>query len=243
MAIARVDITGNINDRMENRIVPIINYLEFKKKYKAVILYINSPGGSASSSENIARKVQELARRKPVYAVISGTGASGSYWIASSCDRIYASGTSIVGSVGIISILPSFKGLMDKLGVKVDIAKVGEFKSLMSPFEERDKEAIDHMQSTLIDLFEGFRSDIIRLRRIPDDKVSSVINGDVFSAKKGLELGLIDAVGNVEDALSYLKEKFQIAGKVRNLSPRPPLIARYLSGAVSGAIDFIFHPR
>ncbi len=240
MVIARVDIIGNINDRMENRIVPILSYLESKRKFKAVILYINSPGGSASTSENIARKVQELAKRKPVHAVISGTGASGSYWIASSCDRIYASGTSIVGSVGIISILPSFKGLMDKLGVKVDIAKVGEFKSLMSPFEERDKDAVDHMQSTLVDLFEGFRNDIIRLRRIPEDKVGSVINGDAFSAKKGLELGLIDSIGNVEDALSYLKEKFQITGKVRNLSPRPPLISRYLSGAVSNAINFIF---
>ena len=240
MVIARVDIIGNINDRMENRIVPILGYLESKRKFKAVILYINSPGGSASSSENIARKVQELAKRKPVHAVISGTGASGSYWIASSCDRIYASGTSIVGSVGIISILPSFKGLMDKLGVKVDIAKVGEFKSLMSPFEERDKDAVDHMQSTLVDLFEGFRNDIIRLRRIPEDKVGSVINGDVFSAKKGLELGLIDSIGNLEDALSYLKEKFQITGKVRNLSPRPPLISRYLSGAASNAINFIF---
>jgi protease-4 len=240
MAIARIDIIGNINDRMENRIVPILNYVQVKKKYRAIIIYINSPGGSASSSETIARKVQELSKRKPVYAVISGTGASGSYWIAASCDRIYASGTSIVGSVGIISVLPSFKGLMDKLGVKVDIAKVGEFKSLLSPFEERDQQAIDHMNGTLVDLFEGFRNDIIRLRHISDDKVASVINGDVFSSKKGLELGLIDAIGDTDAALSYLKEKFQIGGKVRNLSPRAPFISRYLSGAVSSAINFIF---
>ncbi len=243
MVIARVDILGNINDRMESRIMPVLNYLEVKKKYRAVILFINSPGGSASSSESIAHKVQQIAKRKPVYAVISGTGASGSYWIAASCDRIYASGTSIVGSVGIISILPSFKGLMDKLGVKVDIAKIGEFKSLMSPFEERDKEAIEHMQDTLVDLFEGFRSDVIQRRHIPEDNVASVINGDVFSARKGLSLGLIDQIGGMDEALSTLKEKFQIIGKLRNLTPRPSFISRYVNGAVSSTIDFIMQGR
>jgi protease-4 len=239
MAIARIDITGNINDRLAVRISPMLDYISAKKKYKALLLVINSPGGGATASEIISHKIQNLSEKKPVISVITGLGASGAYWISASTNRIFALRTSLVGSIGIISILPSFKQFLDRLGIKVDIAKIGEYKSMTSPFEERTDQQKAHMTEMLQDVFEGFKNDIISKRKIGSDKIGDIINGDIFSAKKAIENNLIDEIGGVEDAVNYIRTKLKVGGPIKNLSPRPSLVNRFVGGGLRELLEDI----
>ncbi len=239
MPIGRLDLYGNINEGMVARIGPILDYLATKKKYRAVLLAINSPGGAVTPSELLAKKIQRIGKSKPVYAVIQGIGASGAYWAAVSCNKIYASRTSIVGSVGIISMMPSVKGLLERIGVKIDIARIGDYKTLTSPFESRSEEELNHMTQLLGDLFEPFRSDVISKRNIPEDKVSSLINGDIFSASHALQNNLIDQIGDVEDAIREIMDTLHVKHKIRNLTPRPPLLNRMARVALNAVEDYL----
>ena len=239
MAIARIDITGNISDRMAARISPALDYISIKKKYRALLLVINSPGGGATASEIISYKVQNLSKKKPVISVITGLGASGAYWISASTNRIFALRTSLVGSIGIISILPSFKQFLERIGIKVDIAKIGEYKSMTSPFEERTDQQKAHMTEMLQDVFEGFRNDIILKRKIGSEKIEEIINGDIFSAKKAMENNLIDEIGGVEDAINYIRTNLKVGGPVKNLTPRPSLVNRFVGGGLRELLEDI----
>lgn len=237
MVIGRIDLEGNIDHRLMNRVSPAIEYAKNKSKISAVILNINSPGGGATASEILVSRIKELSKQKPVYAVISGLGASGAYWVASVTDCILAMKTSIVGSIGIISILPSFADLLDKIGVKVDIAKIGEYKSVMSPFERRGPEDKKHLETILADLFDSFKADVVEKRKIKDEMLPSIINGDIFSAKKALEFGLIDSIGGIDDAVRQLSEKYKIRPRVKNITPRPPFVSRMVGMSVEGLYD------
>lgn len=247
MVIARLDLEGNIDQRLVNRLSPALEYARNKRKVSAVILHMNSPGGGATASEVLVAKIKELSKRKPVYSVISGLGASGAYWVASVTDKIYAMRTSIVGSIGIISIVPSFADLLDKLGVKVDIAKIGEYKSLMSPFEKRDEGDKEHLIAILGDLFESFKSDVIEKRKLKEEVLPAVINGDIFSSKRAVDLGLVDTIGGVEDAVADLRERFKIGGRMRNITPRAPFLSRVVGMSVESAlnrgVDLLFQYR
>ena len=240
MAIARIDIIGNISDRLAARIFPALDYISMKKKYKALLLVINSPGGGATASEIISHKVQNISEKKPAVSVITGLGASGAYWISASTNRIFALRTSLVGSIGIISILPSFKQFLERLGIKVDIAKICEYKSMTSPFEERTDQQKAHMTEMLQDVFEGFRNDIISKRKIANEKIEEIINGDIFSAKKAKENNLIDEIGGVEDAINYIRSNLKIGGPVKNLTPRPPLVNRFIAGGMRDLFEEFF---
>lgn len=237
MVIARIDFEGNIDHRLLTRVSPALEYAKNKRKISAVILNMNSPGGAATTSEILVSKVKELSKQKPVYSVISGIGASGAYWVASVTDRIFAMRTSIVGSIGIISIVPSFADFLDKIGVKVDVAKIGEYKSVMSPFERRGPEERKHLEDILLDLFDAFKSDVIEKRKIKEEMIPSVINGDIFSSRKALDLGLIDSIGGIHEAVRELVEKYQIRERVKNITPRGPFVSRLIGMAVDDIYD------
>lgn len=237
MVIARIDIEGNIDHRMLVRISPALESARKRNRISAVIININSPGGGATTSELLVSKIKEISKKKPVYSIITGMGASGAYWVASATHRIFAMSTSIVGSIGVISMVPSLVDLLDKIGVKVDVAKVGEYKSMMSPFEKRGAEEREHLESILTDIFESFKNDVIESRKIKKKDIPSVINGDIFSSKKALDNGLIDSIGTIGDAARELAQKLEISERVKNITPRMPFVSRMVGMAVDDVFD------
>ena len=175
---------------------------------KAVALCINSPGGSPVQSALIAGRIRELAKEKKVrvYGFCDDVAASGGYWLACAADEIYANGASIVGSIGVITASFGFPDLMKRLGVERRVYTAGENKRRLDPFLPEDKKDVTHLKSLQKDLHAQFKAYVQERRgkRLKgSDKV--LFSGDFWSGTKGLELGLVDGLGDVR---SVMRRKF-----------------------------------
>lgn len=241
MYIAGVELSGRITRRSVNEYIPILNYLMKKGSVGGLLVVINSEGGDANSSEILYNKILEIRDEKPVFAVIQGMGASGAYWIATASNRIYAMDTSLVGSIGVISIFPNVMKLMEKIGVTVEVSKIGEYKDMVSPFSEMSPESREKFRRIMDATFSRFRNDVRQNRKVPDGKDSEVFNGQIFSAKDALENGLIDEIGDLKAASSAMAASLSIGKKVRMFYPRKPLLNRIFSPEViHGVVSSMF---
>lgn len=203
----------------------------FSGKPEAVLLVINSPGGSPMESDAIAAEIRRRAdeRKVPVIAFVEQVGASGGYWIACAADEIHGmSPMSLVGSIGVISAGFGFVGLLDRLGVERRVVTHGTNKMRLDPFQpekEADKAWLKGLQADIHTAF----IDHVKARRAGrlkgDDE--TLFNGDVFLASRGVELGLLDGIERPEP---FAKRRFPGA-RVRTLHmPKKPLLARLMRG-------------
>lgn len=202
---------------------------------KAVVLLIDSPGGSAAASEELYLKVQELAMKKPVVAYIREYGTSGAYMIALPARRIVASNSSLAGSVGVYLSVATYTGLLEKLGVKVHVFKSGELKDVGSPFRELTAEDAQVLEEMVRESFELFKSRVLKHRAVRNPDL--VFSGRPFTASQALELGLIDAIGTLDDAISLAREMGGLPPQapIREVKPpRPGLLQLLLGGATQG---------
>jgi protease-4 len=200
---------------------------------KAVVLRVNSPGGSAAASEALYLKVRELAASKPVVAYIEEYGTSGAYMAVLPAARILAANSSIVGSVGVYTSVITYSGLLEKLGVRVYVFKSGELKDVGSSFREPSEEDKRVLQSIVDGVFELFKKRVLAHRRLAN--ASEVFSGRPFLAEEAVKLGLIDGIGTLDDAVNLARE---LAGlpkdaPVRELKPPSPGLLRLLLGAAS----------
>ena len=236
MVIARVDISGNINSRVVHQYQEVFSYIEKSKKVKGLILTVNSGGGDAASSEMLMNSVNKIRKVKPVFAVIEGVGASGAYWIASACTKIYAMNTSITGSIGVIGINPNIKELLNKIGVRMDIVKIGEYKDMLSPFSDTDADGKEKYKEILEYSYSVFKSSVAQNRGLSAEDVDKVATGELFSPLSALNLHLIDKIGNYDDALNDLTKSYGPGGKIRLYAPRKTMLERIVNSSVSTAI-------
>lgn len=244
MYIAAVELSGRITRRAVKECGPILDYVKEKGRAGGLLLIINSEGGDANSSEILYNKITEIKRKKPVYSVVEGIGASGAYWIASASTKIFAMETSMVGSIGVISLIPNVKNLLDKIGVSVEVDKIGEFKDMVSPFSKMSPESRKKYKQLMKATFSRFRDDVKKNREIPDESDSDVFNGQIFSSRDALDAGLIDTIGDFSAAAEDLSKALSIAGKVKYFSPRRPFISRLINtefvySFISGIFDRI----
>lgn len=178
---------------------------------KAVVVDINSPGGSVVASDEIARAIEEF--EKPTVAWVGEMGASGAYYVASSCDYIVADRASIVGSIGVISIFPEYSRLMEKIGVNVTVVKGGEFKDFSTGFRPLTDEEKAMMEDIVGDIYDQFLTIVADNRNLSKSYVESVADGKVYTGKKAKELGLVDEVGGREKAIDIAAHMGGIEGE------------------------------
>jgi len=169
---------------------------------KAVVLEINSPGGTVIASRELANAVKNLG--KPNVAVIREVGASGAYWIASSSNKIIADELSITGSIGVISSYLQFSGLMEKYGITYERLTAGEYKDLGTPYKELTRDERNLLQVKLDKIQEIFINEVKKNRNITDAK--RISTGEFFLGIEAKELGLIDKFGNRETAIEEAKK-------------------------------------
>jgi len=201
--VAVVEVYGPIGGAVRSRqFAPMLKSLREEKQVRAVVLDIDSPGGSASESDYIFTAVQALAARKPVVAFIRATGASGSYLIACAAQRIVAQRSSIVGSIGVISVRPQVQELLEKIGVKVSVMATGPLKGMGLPFREESKEEREKSRALINSFFEHFIAVVAEGRRVPAETVRGWATGEVFWASQALEKGLVDELGDLEQAVA-----------------------------------------
>ncbi len=184
-----------------------------RRGVKAVALVINSPGGSAVQSAQIAERIRQLAEEKdvPVYAFMEDVAASGGYWLACCADEIYASPMSIVGSVGVIASTFGFHELIDKIGVERRLYTQGDNKSMLDSFKPEDPEDVKRLFDLQKDIHAQFKA-YVKARRGSKLKGTdkSLFNGDIWTGEKAVKKGLIDGLGEMR---SVMRQK--LGDKVR----------------------------
>ena len=190
------------------------------KAIKAIILKINSPGGAIAPSQEIYREIQKTIPVKKVVAAMGTVAASGGYYIAAAANKIVANPGTITGSIGVIMEFVRVEELLNKIGVDLEIMKSGEFKDIGSPdrkLTERERELLDAM---IMDMQKQFVEAIVRGRNLSLDKVQAIADGRIFSGAQAKELGLVDFLGNFQDAVEITKELAGIKGDVTLVYPK-----------------------
>jgi len=178
---------------------------------KAVVLRINSPGGSPSASESVWREVVRTQKKKiPVIASIGTVGASGGYWIAAPCDKIVATPLTITGSIGVLMGKVVFKGLLEKLNVNVSSVDVGPNGGFWSPLQDYTDTQWQQIQLSLDDTYQQFIQKVVSGRDLPQEHVLQVAKGRAWTGVEAKEFGLVDALGGLEDAILLAKKEVKI---------------------------------
>ena len=209
------------------------------KNLKAVVLQINSPGGSPVQSEMISKRIRDLSEKKnvPVLAFVEDVAASGGYWLACAADEIFASKASIIGSIGVVSSGFGFDKAIDKIGIDRRLYTSGENKAILDPFLPENKDDVKRLKAIQKELHNQFIS-FVKSRRGSKitNKDKDVFTGAFWSGEKSLDLGLIDAFGEMK---FILKERFGEDVKIKEFAPKKKFFG--LGNLFSGAIDVLIY--
>ena len=202
--VAEGDIVdGKGQNLAADSVVQVIDDLRRDNSVKAVVLRVNSPGGSVTASEKIRGALDLLGSEKPLVASYGDYAASGGYWISSGCSKIFADKTTLTGSVGVFSMIPDFSKVTDKLGVGIESVnsnKHSDILSLMRPF---DKEELAYMQASVEDIYDRFVNLVATSRGMEPADVDAIAQGRVWTGSDALEIGLVDEIGTLKDAVAY----------------------------------------
>jgi protease-4 len=184
----------------------IIESIKDAKDLDGIILYINSPGGSASSSFKILDEIKNYKEKnKTVIAFIDEQGLSGAYLIASAADKIYASRMSFVGGIGVIGSYLEIAGLLEKYNISYVRLVKGKYKDVGSPFKHISEEEKELLEKKLDIIYKEFVEEVSKNRNLNVDKIAT---GEFFTSKEALENSLIDEIGDMEKIKKYLEEKY-----------------------------------
>ena len=237
------------------RVVEILDRARQDDEIAAVLLRIDSPGGTATASEQVYEEILRFKteRRIPVFAQFLGTATSGAYYIAMAADTIQAHPTTVTGSIGVIFTSVSFAGLMEKVGIEDQTITGGEFKDAGSPLRRLTDTERAQLQAIVDDLHARFREIVARGRpKLSKEQVAALATGQVYSAPAALAKGLVDQVGSLEDAVRALERRLGVSqSRVvsyhrpreirRNLYARAS-IAPHLRGSVEGTLESALEP-
>jgi protease-4 len=199
--VARVTVGGVIrSDRQRLEMLEKIA----KSGARAVIVSIDSPGGTVVGAESLYDGLRRLAERKPVVAVVQGLAASGGYVTALGADRIFAHRNAIVGSIGVIFQNPNVSDLLTTLGVKVEEIKSTQLKAQPNPYSPTSPEARAAMQALVLDSYDWFKNLVRERRGLDDTQLARAADGRVFTAAQSLPLKLVDEIGDERAARAWL---------------------------------------
>ena len=193
------------------KINPILDNLQKDNSIKAIVIRVNSPGGSALISEVITNKIQQVMKHKPVVISMGNTAASGGYYISSISDYIFADDFTITGSIGVVSMLPNIKNLSDKVGIVSEDMGRGKFADAFNVFEKPGKSELKGLKNSIEKTYIEFKSRVSEGRSISMDGVEEIAQGQVWTSRDALENGLIDEIGLLSDAIEKAAELADVA--------------------------------
>ena len=186
-------IIDNLKEAKEN---PVI---------KALLIEINSPGGTVVATRNIANYLKSINKTK--VCLLKDVATSGAYWIASACDVIVSDEYTITGSIGVTASYLEFSKFFEKYGINYVRIVSGEEKDMGTPFREPTEKEIKNLQDIINEMHKDFIKDVAENRNLSIQKVSEIADGSIFTGKKALELGLIDVLGDKEKAIQIIKQR------------------------------------
>lgn len=203
---------------------------------KAIVLRVNSPGGSATASEMIQREIRLTRQSKPVIVSMGTVAASGGYWIATYADRIFAEPSTITGSIGVFGLFLNFQGLaQDKLGLTFDTVKTGKFADLSTVTRPKTEEELAIFQHTVDWIYDQFITKVAEARKLDRAVVQEIAQGRVWSGAEAKKLGLVDEIGGLGDALKFAATKANLGENFRVVEyPQRKQLAEVIAEALEG---------
>ncbi|MCB8839609.1 signal peptide peptidase SppA [Aurantimonas sp. VKM B-3413] len=217
--IARVSIDGMILE--DKKLLDLLDRLRRDDAVKAVVLRIDSPGGTTTGGEATFEAVRAIAAVKPVAAEVGTLAASAAYMIAAGTDHIVARRTSIVGSIGVIFQYVDASKLLDTIGVEVNAIKSAPMKAEPSPFGPAPEEAKEMIRRLVMDTFDWFVSLVAERRGLSIQDARALADGSVFSGRQGLERKLVDAIGGEEEVRRWLEEERGVPKGLKFVDRKP----------------------
>ena len=198
-------IDGNSTDNVAgDRFARVIDKVRKEEKVKAVVLRVNSPGGSVLASSKIKDALDALGKEKPLVASYGDYAASGGYWISNGCEKIYTNPATLTGSIGVFGMIPDFsKTAKDIAHVGVTSVKSNAHSDMFSLTRPFDKAELDYMQASIEDIYTRFINLVAKGRSLPVEKVDEIAQGRVWTGADALEIGLVDEIGTLNDAIAY----------------------------------------
>ncbi len=219
--IAVVDIKGVITS--SRGIVEQIEKLKEDSDVKAIILRINSPGGGVGPSQEIYREVLRAKEKKKIIASMESVAASGGYYVACASDIIVANPGTITGSIGVVMEFSNVEDLLKKIGLRSYVIKSGKHKDIGSPLREMTSEEKAILQSVIDSVHSQFVRAVAEGRNMEEGKIRRIADGRIFSGEQAKELGLVDRLGSLQDAIEIAAEMIGIEGKPVVVYPKKKL--------------------
>ena len=209
-AVGVLQVQGTIDDSRET--IQALKQFRETKGIKAVVVRIDSPGGVVAPTQEIYEEIAKLRKKKPVFASLGGLAASGGYYIASACEQVVSNPGTLTGSIGVIMQLGNVEELMKRLGVQGYSIKSGPNKDIGSPLKPLTPEGKAILQSLVDNVHGQFVSAVAKGRGLPEEKVRELADGRVYSGEQAKRLGLVDLLGNMEDAVDLAAKRVGIKG-------------------------------
>lgn len=232
--VALLEVNGLIATS-EKVIEQIRHHLE-NETVRAFVIRINSPGGGVAASQEIYEEIKKVraVHEKPVVASLSTVGASGGYYIAAAANKIVANPGSITGSIGVIIQIPNISDLLKKVGIGSVVIKSGRYKDLASATRELTPDEQRLLQRLIDDIHDQFIQAVAEGRGLSREQVETVADGRIFSGRQALDLGLVDQLGNLQDAIETAAKMGGIEGKpqIVQIKEREFSLLRLLLGSV-----------
>ncbi|MEW6326836.1 MAG: signal peptide peptidase SppA [Thermodesulfobacteriota bacterium] len=213
--IGIVEINGLITDSKET--IQELSALRKNSQIKAIVVRIDSPGGIVGAAQEIYAEVRRASQVKPVVASCGSIAASGGYYIAVGTNKIIANPGTITGSIGVIMKFANAEELLRKIGLKISALKSGELKDTGSLTREMTAKEKAMVQGVIDDVQSQFIEVVASGRKLPQEKIRGIADGRIFSGKQAMELGLVDKLGNMEEAVA-------VAGQMAGLKEEPEVI-------------------
>ncbi|NUM45115.1 MAG: signal peptide peptidase SppA [Anaerolineales bacterium] len=214
-------------------VVDVINWTVQDPDVEAILLVVNSPGGSVVASDIIYNELKNV--QKPIVVLFGETAASGGYYISMAGDYILANPNSLTGSIGVISTFPNAEELLEKVGVEMNVVISGEAKDFGSLYREMTPEELAYWQALIDETYASFVQIVAEGRGLSEEEVRALADGRVYTGRKALELGLIDALGYEQDAINK-------AATLGLISGTPRVIRYATSGGLLSALGGIANP-
>jgi len=208
--------------------IELARRLRESKRVPAVVLDIDSPGGSAAGSDDLYLGLARLAARKPLVAAIRGTGASGAYLAAVAARRIVANPTAVVGSIGVIAAGPRLPRLLDRLGVTVTEHRAGELKGMGMPWRDESAAEAEKEQALVDAIYASFVGRVAQARNLSEERVRELAAGEVWLGTEAVGLGLVDEIGDLERAVEIAAEMARVPARSAPIRIPRPFVNRLL---------------
>lgn len=199
------------SDIHSERYIQYIKNLAQDDNIKAVVLRVNSPGGSANASDEILYELQQLKQKKPLIISFGDYAASGGYYISMAGDRIFAQNNTITGSIGVFGVIPDAKNLANRNGIYSDVVSTNANSNMISPFSGLSSGTLAIAQRSVVNTYNRFVHFVSKNRKKTTEEVDAVGSGRVWSGKRAKEIGLVDEIGSLNDAVKYAANKANIA--------------------------------